>query len=50
VDNPAGNFGWDYRVAEEVTLDNARLLSPGSITIHWTVPPLDFEDGFETLP
>jgi len=39
VDDPGSNFGWDYRVAAEATLDNARQLMPGSITIHWTLPP-----------
>lgn len=47
VDDPAVNFGWEYRISEEDELDNARLLSPGSITVHW-VAQLEFEDGFES--
>jgi hypothetical protein len=39
VDNPASNFGWDYRVLEEDIADNARLVNPGTVTIHWTLPP-----------
>jgi hypothetical protein len=50
VDNPATNFGWEYRLAEESVLDNARRLLPGSVTVHWTVPPLNFADGFESAP
>lgn len=38
VDNPASNFGWEYRVADEGVADNARRMQPGSMTIHWTVP------------
>ncbi len=47
VDNPAGNFGWEYRIAEEDVLDNARLVEPGSFTVFWTLG-LEFEDGFES--
>ena len=49
LDNPASNYGWEYRVLEESTADNARLINPGSVTIYWgTGPGLDFEDGFES--
>lgn len=49
VDDPAENYGWEYRITEEDVLDNARRLLPGSMTIFWTAP-LAFEDGFENLP
>lgn len=49
VDNPDSNYGWEYRVTEESTADNARLLNPGTLTVFWgTNPELDFEDGFES--
>jgi hypothetical protein len=32
----ASNDGWRMRVAEESILDNARLMSPGSLTVYWT--------------
>ncbi len=38
VDAPASNFGWELRVQEEGVDDNARLINPGSVTVHWTVP------------
>ncbi len=38
VDSPGTNFGWEYRVAEEGTADNARRMEPGSMTIHWNDP------------
>ncbi len=47
IDNPSSNYGWEYRVLEEDTADNARLLGPGSITVYWTTG-LDFADGFES--
>lgn len=50
VDGTVQNFGWRMQVSEETTADNARAMDPGSITIHWTAPPLEFEDGFEDLP
>ena len=50
VDNGATNFGWRLAVVEEGTADNARALTPGTLTIHWTPPGEDhlFSDGFET--
>lgn len=52
VDGTFQNFGWRMQVSEEVTVDNARAMDPGTITIHWVEPPppLEFEDGFEDLP
>lgn len=52
LDGPGSNFGWLFRVQEEGVVDNARLIAPGSITVHWTPPPPDvlFMHGFETLP
>lgn len=47
VNNPAGNFGWEYRLADEDELDNTRLLEPGSFTVYWIIP-LEFGDGFES--
>jgi len=32
----AGNDGWRMRVTEESTADNARLMTPGSLTVYWT--------------
>jgi uncharacterized repeat protein (TIGR01451 family) len=37
VDDPASNFGWEYRVTEENITHNARRMQPGSMTIHWTI-------------
>lgn len=50
VDSGASNFGWRLAVVEEGTADNARALTPGTLTIHWTPPDEDhlFADGFET--
>lgn len=48
VQNPGSNFGWEFRVQEENVADNARLINPGSVTVFWTIPPLDFADGFES--
>jgi hypothetical protein len=50
VDNPASNYGWEYRVLEEDIADNARLVNPGSMTIYWGFPVLEFDDGFENSP
>lgn len=50
VDNGATNLGWRLAVVEEGTPDNARALTPGTLTIYWTPPDEDqlFADGFET--
>ena len=50
VDGSFQNFGWRVQVSEEDTLNNARAMDPGSITIHWTAPDLEFEHGFEDPP
>lgn len=50
IDGTFQNFGWRLQVSEETTANNARAMDPGSMTIHWTAPPLDYEDGFEDLP
>lgn len=38
VDGTFSNFGWRLQVSEEGSINNARAMSPGSMTIHWTVP------------
>jgi len=49
VDNPETNYGWEYRVSDEGTVDNARLINPTSMTIYWApAPPFEFSDGFES--
>lgn len=50
VDGGASNFGWRLAVVEEGTADNARVLTPGTLTIHWNPPSEDvlFANGFET--
>jgi hypothetical protein len=51
VDTGAANFGWRLAAAEEATADNARALVPGTLTVHWTPPPVEqliFRDGFES--
>jgi len=53
VDGSFQNLGWRMQVSEEDTVNNARAMDPGSVTIHWMEPPpppLEFEDGFEDLP
>lgn len=50
VVNGASNFGWRLAVAEEATANNARRLTPGTLTIYWSVPELVFVDGFESPP
>jgi len=53
VDNSADIFGWRLEVSEEATADNARRITPGTLTISWTEPidmELIFDDGFETAP
>ena len=36
VDDDTSNHGWRLRISEESTVDNARLLSPGSLTVYWS--------------
>ena len=53
VDNPADIFGWRLEVSEEATADNARRITPGTLTVSWTEPvdpDLIFANGFETTP
>ena len=45
--DPGSNQGWQWRVAEELDTDNARLLTPGSLTLTWTDTERIFADGFE---
>lgn len=49
VESGASNFGWRLAVVEEGTADNARALTPGTLTIYWNPPVGDvlFADGFE---
>lgn len=51
IDSGASNFGWRLAVVEEGTADNARALTPDTLTIYWNPPGEDlvlFADGFET--
>jgi hypothetical protein len=51
LDNPESIFGWRLELTEEAITDNARRMTPGTLTVHWTgpvEPEVILSDGFET--